>query len=327
MASIRFHGNRWQARVRRKGHPTVTRGFLTRRDAERWAREIELSIDRGLFADTSVAENQTLAQLIERYLIEVLPQMKGIREDGFRLRALLRRPIAKISMSRLTPAHLAEHRDLRLHEVSPGTVIRELACLSTIINTARREWGLTTENPLRLVRRPAVPRGRDRLFTKAELARLFDALEPVCGRSIWMKPLVQLALETGMRRGELLSLRWGDVDLAGRTATLWQTKNGDKRVVPLSSRAVALLSEMPRALCGRVFPMTPFAVSKAWDTATRRAAIPDAHFHDLRHLALTQIATKVANLVELASISGHRSLAMLKRYLHPDPQALAKKLG
>ena len=95
-----------------------------------------------MFSDTSVAENLTLGQLIERYLVEVLPQMRGVRKDGYRLRALLRRPIAQISMSRLTPAHLAEHRDIRLREVSPGTAVREMpsrllasrtdmSCLST----------------------------------------------------------------------------------------------------------------------------------------------------------------------------------------------------
>jgi integrase len=142
-----------------------------------------------------------------------------------------------------------------------------------------------------------------------------------------MQPLVQLALETAMRRGELLSLRWSDIDLSCSTATLWQTKNGDKRVVPLSSRAIAVLQSMPRNIGGVVFPINGFTVSAAFDRALDRAGITDFHFHDLRHMAVTELSKRLPNLIELAAVSGHRSLKMLQRYYHPDATELAHKLG
>lgn len=230
-------------------------------------------------------------------------------------------------MSALTPTLLASQREERLRQVAAGTVIREFACISSIINHARREWGISISNPVPLVRKPKTPRGRDRLLTTQELSRLLDALAPRDRRRIWMKPLVEFALETAMRRGELLTLRWKDIDFDQRTATLDMTKNGEKRVVPLSSSAIALLQALPRSVTGRIFPMQGAAVSKAWDRAVVRANLRDVHFHDLRHMAITKMASKLPNVIELAAVFGHKSLAMLKRYYHPNAAELAKKLG
>ena len=327
MATFRFRANRWQARVRRKGNPDLTKTFVTRQDAERWARSAEVDLDRGSYVNPAEAQRITLGCLIDRYIREVLPAMKGAKEDGIRLAAMKRNSVAKLSLASLTPEAIGKYRDERLRTVAAGTVIRNLAYISSVINHARREWGITVANPIPLVRKPTAPKGRDRLLSDDELARLLRALEPTGRRNPWMQPLVQLALETAMRRGELLSLRWSDIDLSGRTATLWQTKNGDKRVVPLSSRAIAVLQSMPRNIGGVVFPINGFTISAAFDRALDRAGITDFHFHDLRHMAVTELSKRLPNLIELAAVSGHRSLKMLQRYYHPDATELAAKLG
>lgn len=327
MATFRFRANRWQARVRRKGNPDLTKTFVTRQDAERWARAAEVDLDRGSYVNPVEAQRITLGVLIDRYIREVLPAMKGAKDDGIRLAAMKRNSIAKLALANLTPEAIGKYRDERLRTVAAGTVIRNLAYISSVINHARREWGITVVNPIPLVRKPTAPKGRDRLLSDDELARLLRALEPTGRRNPWMQPLVQLALETAMRRGELLSLRWSDIDLSGSTATLWQTKNGDKRVVPLSSRAIAVLQSMPRNIGGVVFPVNGFTVSAAFDRALERAGINDFHFHDLRHMAVTELSKRLPNLIELAAVSGHRSLKMLQRYYHPNATELAHKLG
>ena len=327
MASFRQHGNRWQARVRRQGYPDITKSFQGRQDAERWARSVESDIDRGSYVSHTEAQKTTLADLIQRYMAEVLPSMKGAPEDSIRLKAICRRPICKNSIAALTPAKVAEYRDLRLTEVAAGTVVRELAYLSSIINHGRREWGIHANNPVALVRKPTQPKGRQRVLTSAERERLLAELQPTGRRNVWMLSVALLALETGMRRSELLALRWGDINLDRRTATLHMTKNGDSRVVPLSTSAAQTLAAMPRSICGAVFPITACALAANFDKAVARAQLPDLHFHDLRHTAITLMATKLPNLIELAAVSGHKSLKMLQRYYHPDVGDLARKLG
>ena len=327
MASFSYRGNRWQVRVRRKGHPTETRSFSARQDAEKWARALEADMDRGVYAPVGEAQRITLGDLIKRYLIEVTPTLKGAKEDTIRLRAMMRHPMCNLALTAVTPTKIAKFRDERLQKVSSGTVIRELAYVSAIINHARREWSINIENPVSRVRKPSSPAGRDRVLTSVEEVRLFEALRPTGRRSPWLLPLVVLALETAMRRSELLGLRWQDVNLGKRTASLHDTKNGEGRVVPLSSKAVEILQALPRSICGRVIPLTSFAASAAFDRATERADIKGLRFHDLRHTAITRMAAKLPNVIELAAVSGHKSLRMLQRYYHPRAEDLAQKLG
>ena len=326
MASFRQRSSKWQARVKRDGFPDQVKTFEVKADAERWARSVESEMDRGAFSSPSTAQKTSLGALIGRYMMEVLPRMKGAKEDAIRLKALCRRSICKCSVSALTPAKIANFRDERLREVAPGTVIRELAYLSSIINHGRREWGINTANPIALVRKPTQPKGRDRVLSPVEKEQLLEELKPTGRRNVWMLPLVVVALETAMRRSELLALRWVDINLDRRTATLHLTKNGESRVVPLSNCATQTLAALPRS-DAVVFPITSWALAANFDKAVVRAKLKDLHFHDLRHTAITHIATKLPNLIELSAVSGHKSLKMLQRYYHPDAVDLARKLG
>jgi integrase len=327
MASFRKHGNGWQGRIRRQGYPDITKTFETKSDAEKWARSVESQIDTGQFVNVNKAQRTSLGDLIARYLVEVTPTMKGATEDAIRLKAIMRKPIACWSLANLSTGRIAAYRDERLRQVSNGTVIRELAYLSSIINHARREWGINIPNPVQHVRKPASPAGRTRKLSDDEKSTLLHALEPKGRQNIWTKPVVVLALETAMRRSELLSLRWEHIDLFRQTALLPDTKNGSPRTVPLSTAAVELLRSVPRNISGEVFPIKYFTLDAAFKRAVKRAGLIDFHFHDLRHTAITAMAEKLPNLIELSAVTGHKSLSMLKRYYHPNVEDLARKLS
>jgi integrase len=327
MASFRQRSNKWQARVSRDGYPDQVKTFEARVDAERWARSVETEMDKGQFIDTQEAQRATLRELILRYVREVTPTMKSVKDDTIRLHAIARKPIANWSLANLSASRIAAYRDVRLTEVSNGTVIRELAYLSSIINHARREWGINTPNPVLHVRKPVSPAGRTRILLCEEKAKLLTALEPKGRQNIWTRPVVVLALETAMRRSELLALRWEHIDLVRQTALLPDTKNGTSRTVPLSTAAVELLKSLPRNISGEVFPIKYFTLDAAFKRAVKRAGLKDFHFHDLRHTAITVMAEKLPNLIQLSAVTGHKSLSMLKRYYHPNVEELARKLG
>lgn len=327
MASIRFRSNKWQARVSRKGEQSLVKTFQTKEDAERWARSIEVEWDKGTYQNTHQAQKTTFGELIERYLREVTPLMRGAKEDTIRLKAILRKPIAKVNVLLLNSSRIAKYRDARLQEVSAGTVMRELAYFSSIINHARREWDINIANPVMLVRKPPSPQGRNRILSHEEEVKLLQACEPKANRNIYTRPFIILALETAMRRGELLSLRWDNIDCAKRTAFLHLTKNGDSRTVPLSIRAIEALKALPRSIDGRVLPINFAALENTFKRARERAGLNNLRIHDLRHTAVTRLAEKLPNLIELSAVSGHRSLAMLKRYYHPSAEDMARKLA
>lgn len=328
MASIRQRSGTWQARVRRKGYPDEVASFKTKTEAQAWARSIESAMDLGAYQSTQPAKDILLADVLQRYMDEVTPSKRGAQREAEGIQFMMRQKMASYSMMNLTPAVIAAYRDDRLKTVSAGTIIRELSILSGIISHARKEWSLPTANPCALVRKPPTPPGRARLLTTDEEARLLNELKPVRRRSPWMVPLVMLALESAMRRGELLSLRWEHINLAAQTAFLPLTKNGTARTVPLSKKAVAILEGLPNyGTVGLVFPISHMTMHNCFVAACHRAGITDLRFHDLRHTATSRLAEKLPNVIELAAVTGHQTIQMLKRYYHPKAEAMAQKLS
>jgi len=328
MATIRRLRGRWQAQVRRKGIPPRAKSFDTKIDAEKWARNLEAELDRcGSLPDTRLAEQMTVRDLFERYLKEITPHKRSASTEVYRLKAMLKRDIAYRTLATLTPQHIASYRDERLAVASPATVIRELNSLGHAIDIARKEWGIhLSENPCRMIRRPKPPRGRDRRLQPGEEERLLEAADT--GRNPLMRPLIILALETAMRQGELLGLTWDNVDLERRLAHLPLTKNGDSRDIPLSTRAVAVLQGLKEtATSDQVFNTTKSAVEQAWQHLRERASSPDLRFHDLRHEAVTRLLERSLNIIEVATVSGHKELRMLQRYSHLRAEDLVSRLG
>lgn len=328
MATIRKLRGRWQAMVRRKGLQPRAKSFDTKSDAERWARSLEAELDRcGNLPDTRLAEKMTVRELLERYVAEITPAKRSASSETYRIKGMLTRPICFRTLALLTPADVARYRDERLAQVAPATVIRELNTLGHAIDIGRKEWGIhLAQNPCRMIRRPVPPRGRNRRLQSGEEQRLLDAAD--AGRNPWMKPMIILAIETAMRQGELLSLTWDNLDLDKRVAHLPMTKNGEARDVPLSQRATEALRRLAdERLDERVVPTTKSAVEQAWQHLRARAGCSDLRYHDLRHEAVTRLLERGLNVIETATISGHKELRMLQRYSHLKAVDLVERLG
>ncbi len=327
MATFRKRGPyQWQAQVRKKGQPLQTKTFETRAEAEQWARLIEVEMDKGVFVSRAEAESTPLKELLERYLSEVTPLKKGAVPETNRLRAFMRHPLAQRFVAGIRGVDIARFRDERLRKVSSASVKKDLVLLGHVFEVARKEWGIQVHNPVRDIKLPANGRPRDRRLQAGEEPRLLAACQEA--RNPWLLPIVQLALETAMRQGELIRLHWEHIDLSRRTAHLPDTKNGEARTVPLSTTAIRVLRALPRSLHGQVFPgITTEAIKRAYIRAVRRAGIEDLRFHDLRHEATTRLFEKGLNIMEVATITGHKDLRMLRRYTHLKAEDLARKLG
>ncbi len=344
MASILKRGEySYQAIIRRRGFPSRTKTFETKPDAVKWARMIEREMDRGTWNDNYLAENMSLADVLVRYSKEVTPSKKSAEIEMVKISALLRDPICSLKMSVLSGPDIAAWRDRRLKLVKGSSVNRELAIITHAIEIGRKEWGLRIENPCKLVRRGPASAPRTRRIVGDEEHYLMEALNSV--KSQYVKPMVMLAIETTMRRSELLSLQWNNVNLEKRTALLLDTKNGSERIVPLSSRAVAVLKMLRREEGACVFPLTMDAFKKAYVRSRARAKnlyladcqktgtdidpkfMVGLRFHDMRHEGASRLFELGLNVMEVASITGHKTLQMLQRYTHLRAEDLAKKLG
>jgi len=335
MATLRKRGSRWEAQVRKQGWPTQSQTFPSKPEAVSWANAIEATMAIGTFVDQRLSKDITLTDLLRRYVQEITPEKKSHATERSRIQAMLRTPFAETKLLDLSSQRISQWRDLRLKEVTGSSVNRELNLLSHVFNVARKEWGVPIQNPVASIRRPKENKARQRRLNETEETKLLAELEPTdrdqLGRytgiqNPWIKPLVILAIETAMRRGELLSMTWDNVFLSERYVTLLDTKNGEDRDVPLSKRAFQTLSALPREPTRYVFPISEESVKKAFSRAVQRAGIKNLRFHDLRHEATTRISEKLDNVLELSAVTGHKTLSMLKRYYHPRASKLAEKL-
>jgi len=326
VASIRKTKTGWQVQIRKQGHQTLTKSFLYRSDAQTWAKEIESKIERGSFRDPSLLEKTLFRDVLQRYLQEITPQKRSRRSETYCIRGLLRAPLSRLSLAQIGPQAIANYRDLRLRAVSSSTVRRELVTLSHIFTILIREWEYPLpSNPVKMIKKPSETQSRNRRLQADEEHRILEACSG--HPNPWLHPLVILAIETAMRRSELLNLRWADIDQHARTALIRESKNGDQRVVPLSNNAIEVLNNLPHSIDGRVIPLLPDSVTRAWTRIAHRLEINDLKFHDLRHEATSRFFEMGLNVMEVSSITGHKDLSMLKRYTHLKAEDLAKKLA
>lgn len=334
----------WRARVRLVGGKAKSANFDTKAQAQAWAAKEESAVHRRVQRDFTRAEKTSLDKLLERYEEEVSSKLKSATVMHYHIARFIE-DLGHLRLAGLTPEVLTEWRDERLRTgVAPATVRRELQTLGSVITWARKDLLIAlAENPVAAIRLPPPAKARARRLEGDEEARLMEALSdhaaPTKGRkragnyrvgtrNVWVKPAIQFLLETAMRLGEMVELRWEDVDLHAQTAFLPDTKNGDSRTVPLSRKAVGVLKDLPRTKDEpRVFPVSANAVKLAWRRATERAGISNLRIHDQRHEATSRLAAKLPNPLDLAAVTGHRDLRMLQRYYHPLATDLAKKLG
>ena len=328
----------WQAIIRRKGHPDESKTFRTKVDAEAWARDIESKIDKGIFVSASHAERAIFNDLAKAFRNDFAPKHYKVRADEkeawrFQL-ARLEEFFGDYSLAAIDQKLVAKFRDLRLKgtigrkPVGESTVRKEIFLLSKVLGCAEREQGipLPRGNPVEKIRKPSEGNGRDRRLTASEWKKLEVQLQK--SRNPYLYSATQLAIETAMRQGELLALQWKNIDKERGLAFLPETKNGEARAAPLSSRAIAVLNNLTRTTTGVVLPVERLTLYHAFIAACRRAGIDNYTFHDLRHEALSRLAERGDfSVLELAEVSGHKTLQMLKRYTHLNAERLAKKLG
>ena len=297
MATIRKRGEKYQVRIQIKGYAQVAKSFSSKADAEAFAKVTEAQIIRGAYINRTEAERTNMGELFERYAQEISSQKRGAGQELNRLERFKQSKLAKLSPANVTGQVIAAWRDERLKSVTGPTVLRDMVLLSHVFAVAMREWGIGLQrNPVELVRKPAHGKARDRVLNDDQRKALLKA----CSRcqNPWVRPVVLFALETGARRGEILSLNWGDVDLSRCTARVDGKTGG--RVIPLSPLCVAMLRQLPRSLDGEVFPITVEALRQAYLRAVKRAGLDDWTFHDCRHDALTRMAGLGFSILELS---------------------------
>ena len=318
----------YRVMVRLQSRPTQYATFKRKTDAKHWGQQTEEAIREGRYFATAEAKKHTLAELIERYEREVLSQKsESKRRDQERHLRWWKDRIGTRTLSDVTSALVSEYRSVLVSETtvggkkrSPATVNRYLTSLSHAFAVAAREWEWLGQSPVRNVKKLREPRGRVRFLSDEERSRLLAACQVADDSRLYV--LVVLAVSTGARQGELLRLRWPDIDLRRGVAVLHQTKNDERRALPLTGLALAVLTErskVRRLDTDLVFANSegqPIFPRKAWEDALRAAQIEDFRFHDLRHSAASYLAMSGATLAEIAEVLGHKTLAMVKRYSH-----------
>ncbi|MBU9218213.1 site-specific integrase [Burkholderia gladioli] len=324
MATINNRGpHQWQATVRRKGYPSQSETHRTKAQAEAWAREVESQMDAGTFRDRRVLAGVTLGDALERYLTTVTTQKRGQTSESNRIKQLQRHPLAQRLMSSLQATDFASYRDQRRTQVGPNTVRLELAVLSHLYTIAIKEWSWPLTHEPKNVSKPKPEEGRERRLEGDEEQRLRAAVHrPKARSAIWLEACIDLALETGMRAGEILSLTWDQIDFDQCCARLEKTKNGSRRTVGLTHKAVNVLQKLPRT---GATVITNFydtsGLDRAFASACKAAGIEGLHFHDLRHEAASRFAPTM-QVQDLAKLMGWKTLQMAMRYYNPTDAEL-----
>lgn len=332
MASFSKRGLYWRAQIRAKGQDTISRTFDTKAQAQAWARSVENEMDRGVFVDRRESEQTTLAEAIERYKREIIPLKAHPKQECQRVDRWLQNPLAKRYLATLRGFDFAKYRDSRRAEGRAENTIRlELQAVSHIFVIARKEWGMENlTNPVSNIRKPSGSKERDRRLLPGE----YDLIHGSLSRSEnpYAAPAFDLAIETSLRQGMLHELCWDWVDFDKRVIHIPQRYRniGNKGVpvaVPLSTKAVSVLRAMPRAISGRILDCSANAIRVLWNRRLKELGIKGLRWHDLRHESASRLFECGLHPMQVASITGHKNLNMLRRYTHLKAEDLVAMLG
>lgn len=333
----------YRAKVRLKGFPSQSATFERKTDAKEWAKQTEASIREGRYFKTAEAKKHTISDFIDRYLREIEKKNPKRFVDVKKLLNWWKREIGTYLLSDLTRALIIEQRDKLLSSTgrdvskgsnvaqrSPATVNRYMMALGHALTIATNEWEWIHENPMKKISNLPEPRGRIRYLRDDERERLLETCKASANPSL--HTLVVLALSTGARYGELIKLRWDDIDWGRKVIILHDTKNKERRLLPLMHYALELMEmryKTRNIASDLVFPspsniMRPWNSRTSWVSVLKKANIQDFRFHDLRHSCASYLAMNGASLAEIAEILGHKTLQMVKRYAHLSEAHTAK---
>jgi integrase len=319
MATYQERDGRIRAIIRRKGHPPQSKSFKRKSDAVRWARKVESQIDDGWKSQAT----DTVAELLKKYRDEVSVDKKGFKWEITRINKLLREPWADQPAAEASDA-ISDWVEAQRGKNSDATINRELNVLSGVFTHAIKRWRIKLhQNPVKLVARPPKSKARKRRISEREIELFWKMERGREGTLRWYMPImVEFAIETGLRLGELSALKWTDIH--DTWLQVQTSKNGDGREVPLSERAVELLEMLPKE-GGGVFAVNQYSFGCKFRLACQELGIKDLHFHDTRHEATSRLA-EVFPILQLAAVIGHRDLKSLQVYYNPTIQELSQHL-
>lgn len=320
MATFTQVKNGWRAQVRRKAHKSIARTFNTKAEAEKWALQIESKMGIGTYVDNRETLSTSLSECLDRYASEIIPHKKGAKRELGRVELWKRHPITEKPIGTIKQVDIAKWRDERLATGVSGTTVKlDLALLSHLFTIAIKEWGYPLTNPVAMIRKPKSNPGRERRLEHGEEVLILENSPPE------MRAFFIIAIETAMRRGEIHRLQrsW----IRGRAALLPDTKNGTARAVPLSKRAIEAINSLPFRIDGRLFGLDIDAYTHGFLDACKRSGVTGLRLHDLRHEATSRLFEKGLDIMQVKSITGHKSLHMLNRYTHLRVDELAELLG
>jgi integrase len=328
MAHYKQNGDKWVAEVRRKDF-YKSKSWPTKKLAKQWATKLEAELD--LEHQGRINTVKTFGDAVERYVKEVSISKPGERWERIKAKHLKKYALYSVYFDKLQPKHLADYRDTRQKQVQDATVLRELGFISAILTCAEKEWKWISYNPVSKIRKPKSPKPRERRISEEEITKVLKHLYFVEGQPITLKmhqvaALFLLAIETAMRTTEMTTLEWSQVKIDKRYVKLSKTKNGDSREVPLSKRAIEILSWLKGLHKQRVFTIESGSMDSMFRKAKKKAQIENLHFHDTRREATSRLAKKL-DVMDLAKMTGHRDLKMLLNvYYKPDTTNIAKLL-
>ena len=319
----------YQVRVNRSGVKEIVKSFHTLTEAKRWARHMETKLDKGDYSDYSEASKFTLGDLFKRYIQESKhKKKKQWRNEEYRQQQRLSDELSHVNFLRFSTKHLAEYRDRRLEEVQGPTFNKDFNFISVVIQTALTDWNLyLPNNPCKIFKREPENQPRDRVLTFHEEERLLQGCQD--HTNIYLKPAVGFSLETSIRKGELLGINRKHVNWEARTVTLYDTKNGEDRTIPLSEHAFHILATLPRQFDGAMFPFTVDSLDKHFYRVRDKVGLVDFRWHDLRRSAISNMfQIRNYDLPTVQLLSGHKQPSvLLKVYTKLDPEQVARKLG
>ena len=321
MANFRKRNNKWQARIQLSSGPTQARTFLRLTDAKGWAQQVETSYQQGLI-DTR-PDPITLYEAFQRYLKDVNPRKKRPHIERYRIKAWMQHNLSRRVLEHIRTYHLATWRDDKIKQGFQANTIRlHLAVLSHLYTVAQSEWGYENlQNPVLHLTRPKLPKVRETRISDYDIDLLIQNT-----KSIYLPSLIKLALFTGMRRSELIKLKWSEINWDKQWIHLKDTKNGEGRFVPLTNNIKNVLKDINRT-SDQLFSISEHAVTVAFRRAIKKSNLNNLSFHTLRHEAITRFFEMGLTIPEVASISGHKSWSMLRRYTHLQSQTLINKLN
>lgn len=343
-STVKGKASKYRAQVRRKGQKVISKTFTTRADAVKWGKTFEAKAELGQVEQSNESGKHTLSDLITRYIEDTDSNNKRKGhldwwndEIGYMLLSDINRATISEKINKLTKSpkrHSGKVKyDLPGTVISPATVNRYHAAISAVFKHGMNPLFWIESNPAK-IQRQTEPKGIVRYLDEDEKASLLMA----CEASEWggLLPMVWLALSTGARQGNILNLRWSQIDLKAGTASVSKTKNGDPIVLPLVGNALNALKKWNKVRniqSDWVFPSIkmpskPYAdFRKHWMKAVSDAELKSHfRFHDLRHTTASYLAKAGVNQSTIMSVMGHKTLAASQRYMHLDVEDNRKAL-